>query len=198
MASSYKSFKELAHREVEGKDYLVRVHRKKSSVLVMAPHGGKIEPGTTEIAGGIAAEDHSFYSFEGLKKDGNGMLHIESHLFDEPQAVQAAEEAEVVITVHGQLDREEEFVMVGGLHTQMGSAMKLHLEAAGFETRTPPEGLSGRDPMNICNRGRLKAGVQLEISRRVRDSLRSNEDRLQQFATAVRGAIQSCLANQSD
>ncbi len=190
MASSYKNFKVLARREIEGRDYQIRMNLKDGRVLLMAPHGGKIEPGTTEIAEAIAGMDYSFYSFEGLKSEGNSLLHIESHLFDESRALQIVEKADIVITIHGQLDQKEEFVMVGGLYADLCSEIKCQLEAVGFETRSPTEGLQGTDLGNICNRGRLKAGVQLEMSRKVRDSLRTDKGQLQTFANAVRKAIQ--------
>ena len=194
MTHSYRSFKELADREVQGRDYQIRMNLRDGPVLVMAPHGGKIEPGTAEVAETISGMDHSFYSFEGFKPDGNNVLHIESHLFDEPHALKAVGKADVIVTVHGQLDQKDEFVMVGGLHTSLCSEIKRQLEASGFKTRPPTEELSGMDPMNICNRGRSKCGVQLEISRKVRDSLRTNKDRLRDFAEAVRKAIQLYLA----
>lgn len=186
---SYTSFKELAAHEIEGKDYRIRVKWRTPRILIMAPHGGTIEPTTEIIAEAIAGKDYSLYRFEGLKGDSR-MLHLESHLFDEPRAMDLVQKAEVVITVHGQIDQKEEFVMIGGLDTQLGSEIKRQLEAVGFQTRTPAEGLSGTDPMNICNRGRSKQGVQLEISRKVRDSLRNDPNRLRLFAEAVRRAIQ--------
>lgn len=190
MASSYRSFQELKDQEVEGRDFRIRTDLRDSSVLVMAPHGGKIEPGTTEIAEAIAGMDLSFYSFEGLKTEGNSVFHIESHLYNEPRALQAISKAHVVVTVHGQIDQKDEFVMIGGLHTQLGSEIKRQLEASGFQTRSPTKGLSGTDQKNICNRGISRRGVQLEMSRKVRDLLRTNPDRLRAFANAVRKAIE--------
>jgi phage replication-related protein YjqB (UPF0714/DUF867 family) len=189
MTSPYKNFEELTQQEVEGKDYQIRVRLRDERVLVMAPHGGKIEPTTSMIAEAIAGENYSLYCFEGLKADGNSVLHIESHLFDEPRALQAVKKADIVITVHGQLNHKEEFVMVGGLNVDLRSGIRRQLEASGFRTRPPTERLQGIDPENICNRGRLKGGVQLEISRKVRDSLRSDANRLQLFADAVRKVI---------
>jgi phage replication-related protein YjqB (UPF0714/DUF867 family) len=190
MTSSYRSFEELAQKEVEGRDYQVRVGLRDERILIMAPHGGKIEPTTCMIAEAIAGENYSYYSFEGLKPEGNSVLHIESHLFDEPRAVGAVEKADVIITVHGQLNDQEGFIMVGGLHVDLRSDIRRRLEAAGFQTRTPPEGLQGIDPENICNRGRLKGGVQLEVSRKERDSLKADQERLKRFAAAIREAIQ--------
>jgi len=195
MTSLYESFKELKKREIEGQDYRIRIDLKDEHVLVMAPHGGKIEPGTAEIVEAIAGHDYSFYSFEGLKAEGNSMLHIESHLFDEPRALQAVEKADIVITVHGQLDQKDAFVMIGGLNDGLCLEIKRQLEASGFQTRPPTEGLGGTDPRNICNRGRSKCGAQLEISRKIRDSLRTSRNQLQSFADAVRRAIRLCLAS---
>ena len=195
--ASYTSFKELANHEVEGQDYRIRIELRDPLVLIMAPHGGKIEPTTVEIAEAIAGTDYSFYCLEGLKT-GSRVLHIESHLFDEPRALQTAQKAEVVVTVHGQLNQKEEFVMVGGLNESLRSKIATQLEAASFQTRPPAEGLMGNDPMNICNRGKSKQGVQLEVSRKVRDVLRRDRNHLKLFSEAVRNAIQHYLSGQQD
>jgi len=189
MPSSYQSFKKLVEHEIEDRDYRVRIELRDPRVLIMAPHGGKIEPMTAEIAEAIAGVDYSFYAFEGLKTDGNGVLHIESHLFDEPRALQAVGKADILVTVHGQIDHKEEFVMVGGLNDKLRREIAKQLETSGFQTRPPTEGLMGTDPQNICNRGKLNQGVQLEVSRKVRDLLRNDRDRLRVFAEAIRRAI---------
>ena len=185
----YRSFKELVDCEVEGQDYRIRVELRDPRILIMAPHGGRIEPTTSRIAETIAGTEYSFYSFEGLKGSGNSVLHLESRLFDEPHALQAAERADVVITVHGQIDQKDEFVMTGGLHIPLRANIEHQLEAAGFQTRPPAKGLMGTDPRNICNRGKSRQGVQLEVSRKVRDLLRNDKGRLRTFAEAVRRAI---------
>jgi len=188
--ASYRSFRELTDREVEGQDYRIRIEWRDPRVLIMAPHGGKIESTTATIAEAIAGVDFSFYTFEGLKAGGNILLHIESHLFDEPQALQAVDQADVVVTVHGQMDQKHEFVMAGGLHTHLRLEIERQLESGGFKTRAPTGGLMGTDPRNICNRGRSRQGAQLEVSRGVRDLLKNDRDRLHVFAEAVRRAIQ--------
>ncbi len=189
----YKNYKELVSREVEGQDYRIRIKWRDPRIVIMAPHGGRIEPTTEIIAEAIAGMDYSFYSFEGLKTDGNSVLHIESHLFDEPRALKAVKKANILVTVHGQIDQKDGFVMVGGLHDSLRTEMIQQLEAAGFKPRRPKEGLMGTDPQNICNRGRSRRGVQLEVSRNVRDLLRSDGEKLQIFADAVRKSIQIYL-----
>lgn len=190
---SYLSFKELANHEKEGQDYRIRMVLRNPRVLIVAPHGGKIEPMTAAVAEAIAGMDYSYYAFEGLKADGNGALHIESHLFDEPRALQAVESADIVVTVHGQIDQKEEFVMVGGLNDRLRSSITRQLGAAGFQTRPPTEGLMGTDPKNICNKGKLKQGVQLEMSRKIRDLLKNDKNHLREFADAIRKGIKLYL-----
>ena len=56
-----------------------------SRVAVAAPHGGGIEPGTSEVALAIAGADLSYYLFEGRKAEGNGDLHVTSTNFDDPE-----------------------------------------------------------------------------------------------------------------
>ncbi len=190
MVKAYRSFGELSERQREGQDYRIETCLTGHRVLVMAPHGGQIEPGTTEIAEEIARDDFSFYSFEGIKPDGNGVLHIESHLFDEPRALEAVRRAEIVLTVHGQAGNVDEFVMLGGLNPGLKSEIERELNRSGFGTLKPTEGLRAMNGRNICNRGRSGMGAQLEVSRGLRDLLRADKDRLRKFADAVRRGIQ--------
>ncbi len=89
-ADAYTSFVDLAKQQVRGVDYEIEVHRHTASpVAIIAPHGGGIERGTSEIARGIAGEDFNLYVFEGLKSSGNyAALHLTSRHFDEPACLE--------------------------------------------------------------------------------------------------------------
>jgi len=50
MADKYASFQELQRGERRGV-YRVLSRARKATIAVIAPHGGKIEPGTSEIQG---------------------------------------------------------------------------------------------------------------------------------------------------
>lgn len=67
MADKYASFLELERGECRGV-YRVRSRLRRAAIAVIAPHGGSIEAGTSEIARKIAGVDFSFYAFEGRKK----------------------------------------------------------------------------------------------------------------------------------
>jgi phage replication-related protein YjqB (UPF0714/DUF867 family) len=53
----YTNFKELAAYEREGHDFRIRIELRNPRILIMAPHGGKIEPSTAEIAEASAGFD---------------------------------------------------------------------------------------------------------------------------------------------
>ena len=63
--------------------HITAIERPGSRVLIIAPHGGRIEVGTSELAALIAADEHNLFSFEGLKPRGhNRELHITSRCFE--------------------------------------------------------------------------------------------------------------------
>ena len=50
--------------------------------------------------------------------------------------------------------------------------------------------LPGTGPRNICNRGLLGMGVQLELPRALRDALAHEAQRFNRFVQAVRSAVE--------
>lgn len=193
MADRYDSFAALAAREMEGVHYRIRIAARPSPVVIVAPHGGFIEPGTSEAAAAIAGESHSLYCFESLtmRARGDG-LHITSARFDEPQALRLVARAEVAIGVHGRKNGDDAAsIWVGGLHELLRDAICDTLLAGGFRAKPVGEGhpLAGRDPANICNRGRRGAGVQLELPRALRIRFAQDAAHRAAFAEAVRAAV---------
>ena len=172
MADKYPNFATLALNERSGIDYGVIVRRARPAFAIIAPHGGGIEPGSSEIADAIADERFSFYAFEGLKSSGNAVLHITSTRFDEPMCLNILGNSGVILTIHGEDSGAGEGVFVGGLDVALGAQIGTALTGKGFDVRehSDPD-LQGRDPKNICNRGTSCAGVQLELSRAVRETM---------------------------
>ncbi|MEO5807353.1 poly-gamma-glutamate hydrolase family protein, partial [Devosia sp.] len=112
----YGSFRALSASEVEDIDFSIALFQRNSSVAILAPHGGWIEPTTSEITAAIAADRYSLYLFEGLKQARpHSDLHITSIKFDEPKAVNLVVASATVITVHGRADGTDPYtVYVGG------------------------------------------------------------------------------------
>ena len=189
MADFYSNFRELQLHEQDGRDYRINVSRHWHQVLIIAPHGGKIEPYTSEITQWIAGEDFAWYSFEGLKDLNNPRLHITSHNFDEPTLLEALQEAHTVITIHGLKHRIDEFLMIGGLDTIFGSDLRVALQRQGFIVRDSEQPYRGVRATNICNRGQSGQGVQLELSFALRKRLFEDVECKVRFIETVRSVI---------
>lgn len=143
-----------------------------SQTLIFTPHGGGIEPGSTEIADAIAnaatGADYDYYSFSGVKSSNNATLHITSTNFDEPTCETMVAASNRTIGIHG-CSGNNSIVYVGGLDSVLRTAVATALTDAGFTVSTnPPSDLAGMSVNNICNRNSTGMGVQLEISKGMR------------------------------
>jgi phage replication-related protein YjqB (UPF0714/DUF867 family) len=171
----YISFEQLKRTEPDS--FVINKRQGISGVAVIAPHGGGIEPGTSEIARGIAGIEHSFYSFEGQKRTRNKDLHITSTNFDEPTGVEITKQSERVLAIHGCSGRIP-VVYLGGLDTELKDKIRECLIESGFkaEEHSDPD-LQGISPGNICNRSKNNCGAQLEISYGLRNLFFENVDK---------------------
>lgn len=190
MTDRYHTFADLAANEKLGIDYRIRVVDRGTPQVILAPHGGWIEPGTSEIAEAIAGMDLSFYAFEAMRDGPHGDYHITSHHFDEPEAIDLVGKCRIAVAVHGRQNEGREVVWMGGRATALRDVIGASLRGAGFEAETN-ERLPGLDRANICNRTLSGEGVQLEIPRSLRDRLVCETSLMHAFCQAVRNAIQS-------
>ncbi len=173
---TYKNYAELSAHETEGVDYEIEtVDVMGRSTVIVSPHGGGIEPGTSEIAEAIAETTYQRYDFAGIKSSGNSVLHITSTNFDEPRCLNLIGRSSRVITVHGKADDlndppdDRDVICMGGLDMTLRERLTKSLEASGFDVQIDPSN-SGTSVDNICNRGRTGEGVQLELSNTLRQA----------------------------
>lgn len=168
---TYRTFGELERKHERARDFALRYTRKASEWIVVAPHGGRIEPGTSELAEAVAAQDLSFYAFEGRMRKNNKWLHITSTRFDEPECLALLAASDKAVAIHGQASSRPA-VFVGGRDASAVAALIYALQHRGFRAEQPLNaGLKGQDPRNICNRCQSGAGVQLELSKGLRRTL---------------------------
>jgi phage replication-related protein YjqB (UPF0714/DUF867 family) len=165
----YTCFAELDVKETHGRDYRVRmIERPGAPVVVIAPHGGGIEIGTSQLAARIARGRHSLFLFEGLKPPWqNRGLHITSHRFDHPLCVALVSRSPVTLAVHG--CRGESRIYIGGLDTELKALLTAKLVGAGFSVTSDDHPYMGLNPLNICNRGSRGRGAQIELTRDFRE-----------------------------
>jgi len=177
----YSCFEELTRYE---NDFVIDVCDRKSSVTILAPHGGKIEPHTTQIARLIAGDCYNYFCFNGNKERNNSDLHITSHRYDEKQAVALVEKSLTVLAVHG-CTRQEPVLFLGGLDTDLIDRITAELATTNIAVDQSCPAYSGKHKKNICNRGLTGKGVQIECSRPLRDSPEAWET----IATAIRRTL---------
>ena len=180
----YSSFDELQNHEALDKDYQLYICDTGSRVTIIAPHGGKIEPRTSDLAKRIARGNYNCYCFEGLKEKNNACLHITSHHFDEPNATMILSRSKVVVTIHA-CTGTAGLVHIGGLDKELGNLIARKLKDRGVGVSDDHPRFQGSNPDNICNRGATGKGVQLEITRDLRDDLK----KVEMISEAVRSAL---------
>ena len=152
------------------------------NVGIIAIHGGNIEPGTSEIAKGIAGDIFLLYV-------NNKGKHIPSNLFKDKEVIRLLEKVDVVLSIHGEKNNEYAFVMVGGLEKELVDKLEKALVGLDFEIKTPPENLDGDNPLNICNKGKSGKGVQLEISRKLRDNMINDSELMKKFYKIIQRTL---------
>lgn len=199
MSSWYKNFAELNAVEKNGLSFRLQVKDRRTAWAVIAPHGGGIEPGTTEIARAIAGWSFSLYTFDGIRNSGNELLHLTSTSFDEPSGLKLIQASEHILAIHG-CGGSEPVVYVGGLDDEFGDKIMISLRDIGFGAVRATTQFQGIQPENICNRGRTGRGVQLEISEGLRRSMFQGLDRnkrkvpqppFRAFTSAIREVIKA-------
>lgn len=193
----YSNYRELAAHQIAGRDYSISLTRRASPITIVAPHGGGLELGTSEIACAIAADLFSLYCFEAIAEDDSGILHLTSTRFDEPQAIELIGRSHTVVTIHGCADAVP-VVFVGGLDQRLKALLIDRLARAGFDAQDDNSHHAGSSPLNLCNRGRRGQGIQLEITRGLRRQMfagmryharRETTPVFTKFTTAIRQVL---------
>lgn len=167
-------------------------HLPVARTTIIAPHGGGIEFGTSELCLAIAGYHpatlavtvntgitYDYWMFEGLRSKNNSELHVTSTHCDDGVAVSLCAGALNALALHGctpaqaGLPDDAEVVLVGGRN----STLKQHLldeftavglgamDAAGIEQ------LNGDEPANIANRTLLAMGGHLELAGPLRQAM---------------------------
>jgi len=169
------TFEELKSLK-EGEDYTISVVNRHFPLVLIAPHGGIIEPGTDILVKAIAGSDCSYYQFIALKQKCIGnrckSLHITSTEFREPQLLALLKNAQLAIAIHsfgslvkGEDGEEKRRIIVGGLSENICDKIIESLEREDFPAE---EGVgkrfSGKSRQNFVNFP-SSYGVQIEISR---------------------------------
>ena len=233
-ADVYGSNSDLYRARVEGVDFGRRARRhevfdndltQRGPVplsTIVAPHGGGIEPGTSELCLAVAGyhpatlvptggPTYDYWMLEGLLSTGNDTLHVTTTNCDDAMARSLCGGARTALTLHGCTTAAADGmgeVLVGGRHAALRGLLIAQLVAGGFGAvdASGHASLAGMAPENLTNRTLLSAGAQLEIVTPVRHAMFGINTREQRrhtttptfwaFTSACRTALATWAAGQ--
>jgi phage replication-related protein YjqB (UPF0714/DUF867 family) len=188
---------------VEGVDY-ARRHRRHErfddslarttevpKTVILAPHGGGIERGTSELCLAVAGYHpanlpitppagvtYDYWMFEGVRDDDNAPLHVPSVGCDDGMAVSLCAGALNALSLHGfrpkpPLAEDAKLVLVGGRNRVLRELLLDGFDKAGLAAQDASQfgELDGGSSLNIVNRTLTGKGVQLELSEPLRDTM---------------------------
>src|SRR5699024_710576 len=104
----YKSMTELYKDTTEGIDWKKDTRNVGKSVLIVAPHGGNIEQGTSELTKLVANNgDFDYFSFEAIRPSNNTQLHVTSTNYDDATLHEMIQDRTATISIHGAQGEEQ-------------------------------------------------------------------------------------------
>ncbi len=165
----YREFAELVLHTVKDKDYRFVITNQSADVTVASIHGGGIEPLTSELAAAIANQQYNLYDFRGLRAQGNDMLRIPVHRFDEVRLRSLLKRSQVGVSIQG-IAGEDTVVHLGGSNKRLREIARQHLEGAGFETGGPVSVRASHDPTLFFN-WPAQGGIQIELTTALRQQM---------------------------
>lgn len=172
----YQSMTQLEKETTEGVDWRKDTKNTGNQVLIVAPHGGSIEQGTTELTKALADKgNYDYYSFEGIRPKNNSELHVTSTHYDDPTLNQMIKNRTATVSIHG-ASGTEEIIYLGGPRSDLRNAIEKQLVGRGFTVKVPPEYLGGQNNKNFINREDNNTGVQLELTTALRKAFFKNGD----------------------
>jgi phage replication-related protein YjqB (UPF0714/DUF867 family) len=171
----FRNFEEL--RKARPDSFEIEEFPRQSNFLLFAPHGGGIEPGTTEICRWFLKTPYSLYTFTARGLNCR-RLHITSTNFNEPTLLDLLSSHDNAISFHGMtndLSREiNADIYLGGLNETLIEVTTSGLRKNGYQVRPNFElihnHLGGREKENITNKCRSGMGMQVEISEKLRQT----------------------------
>jgi phage replication-related protein YjqB (UPF0714/DUF867 family) len=163
-----------------------------TQTVILAPHGGGIERGTSELCLAVAGYHpanlpitppagvtYDYWMFEGIRDGGNGDLHVTSTGCDDLVAVRLCAGALGALSLHGfkpeNLDPpkspDEQRVLIGGCDTLLRDLLEDALRRVDLPVEAAVGEIDGDSVCNIVNRTMRGRGAQLELSEPLRDTM---------------------------
>ena len=92
-------------------------------------------------------------------------------------------------------DGDPDTIWLGGLNAELVTVIELRLREQGFIVSSRGHRFAATNPRNICNRTLSGRGVQIEVPKTLRQTMRSDAVLRGRFVGAVRESISEGAAN---
>jgi phage replication-related protein YjqB (UPF0714/DUF867 family) len=174
-------------------------YKDENKIFIMAPHGGSIESGTTELALATAgfvknfngdtytSVTYDYFIFNGTNpKDENGKLHVTASHYDDTDANKLVSNSIISFAFHGCTDLQPnessgkgyQACLIGGRDQVLKEILEAQLMTAGFNAFiTSQDVLDGSLAENIINKNKRKRGAQVEMTTSLRKSFYTKHNR---------------------
>ncbi|MHB9858394.1 poly-gamma-glutamate hydrolase family protein [Streptomyces sp. YIM S03343] len=170
------------------------------STAVLAPHGGGIEAGTSELCMAVAGytpfdadtdpasaavtgePQRDYWMFEALAN--SAAQHVTSTHCDDPAALAVCADNLYAVSLHGSSDTTTRTISIGGRDERLKRNLLAAFTKYGLTSPATnadwdvtvafagaTDPINGDDPANIVNRTRTAAGAQLELSTALRKAM---------------------------
>ena len=179
-----RSYQEVLRRGyIPGRDFRITYGDSRiDQCLLIAPRGGGIEPGSSEIMRAVAETGGwAWYEFAGFLRQGNrDGLHIASTDFDEPSLGDLLPRTAFAVVFQGCNTAGDAVAYVGGqlkagreavIESMTASLRDHEIRAVDVMEHQVATHLRGAEVSNLANRGKLGKGIQLAFSREARNLL---------------------------
>ncbi|MEP0919778.1 poly-gamma-glutamate hydrolase family protein [Leptolyngbya sp. DQ-M1] len=202
---------------LRNRDYSIDRKLRDAEVVVLSIHGGAIEPRTSEISWSLADKfKWSRYDFKahGTKKclenrSNFDTLHITATQFDDPDALTLVNRHAKAIAIHGAKGLPQGTICLGGRNKAQINAFIEFVKRNSDKAPYPIEAinvpgedsekcaatLKGTSPRNIVNRNTNHAGLQLELSKTMREDLVKETSDAKALQQVVYGAVATAMSN---
>ena len=207
----YDSMSALYANETEGVNFIrewyqhraryasLKNYKDENRIFIMAPHGGSIESGTTELALATAgfvknfngdtdtSVTHNYFIFNGTNpNDQNGRLHVTSSHYDDVDANELVSNSLISFAFHGCTDGQPDestghgyqACLIGGRDQVLKEILEAQLKNVGFNAFiTTQDDLDGSLASNIINKNKRSRGAQVELTTSLRKSFYTKHNR---------------------
>lgn len=116
-------------------DWKKEIKKTGSNVIIVAPHGGNIEKGTTELTKMVAKHNHyDYYSFTVLNQQNPEKFHVTSSHYNDPTLLNMVKSKDFAVSIHG-AKGDKPVIYLGGLDTELKEAIKQQLLKQHFTVK---------------------------------------------------------------